>query len=358
MSTDRLIVIISSLGLHERIFKVLSSWLEPRDAYVVVDNERSHHFVLKDMVFQGTVLGPPLWNLFVASCRHAVNVHLFTEVVFADDLNSYRKYHSDANHASIFRDLKKCQKSVHEWGKRHQVEFESTKESLHVLCSKQPRGDAFRILGIKFDTKLSMYDAVVSIVGETGSRLKMIHRVRPFYNVSALINLYKCHVLSFIESGTPAYYHATSSILKLVDEIQIEFLASLGISKETALNDFNLGPLGLRRDIMMLGVLHKIVLGIAPTPVRNLIKPSTRILLSYGFHNGKTFHDKQLNDSVGNNSPVLLKRSIFGLVHVYNRLHQSVVDANTVQTFQRRLMCIARSEMAINPKWDLMFHRQ
>ena len=58
------------------------------------------------MVFQGTVLGSPLWNLFVASCCHAANVHLFTEVVFGDDLNSYRKYHSDANHANIFRDLK------------------------------------------------------------------------------------------------------------------------------------------------------------------------------------------------------------------------------------------------------------
>ena len=257
--------------MHDSIFRILSSWLEPRDAYVVVDNEKSRHFCLKDMVFQGTVLGPPLWNLFVASCRHAVNAHLFTEVVFADDLNSYRKYHSDASHATIFQDLTKCQKSVHEWGKCHQVEFEPSKESLHVLCSKQPKGDAFKILGIKFDTKLSMYDAVVSIVAETGSRLKMIYRVRPFYSVSALINLYKCHVLSFIESGSAAYYHATPSILKLIDEIQIVFLANIGISKECALKDFNLAPFGLRRNIMMLSVLHKIALGIAPAPLRLFI---------------------------------------------------------------------------------------
>jgi hypothetical protein len=62
VSTDRLINVISSLGLHDSVFRVLSSWLEPRDAYVVVDNEKSRHFCLKDMVFQGTVLGPPLWN--------------------------------------------------------------------------------------------------------------------------------------------------------------------------------------------------------------------------------------------------------------------------------------------------------
>ena len=168
------------------------------------------------MVFQGTVLGPPFWNLFFASCRHAVNIHSYTEVVFADDLNCYRKYHADVSDACIFKDLHKCQNSVHDWGKVQQVQFESTKESLHVLCSKQPMGDAFKILGIKFDTKLIMYEAVVGIVAETSSRLKMLLRVRPFYNVSALVNLYKCHVLSFIESGPPAYYHAAPSILKLM----------------------------------------------------------------------------------------------------------------------------------------------
>ena len=82
------------------------------------------------------------------------------------------------------------------------------------MCSKQPLGNAFKTRGINFDTKLIMYDAVVGIVGEAGSRLKMLLRVRPFYSVVALVTLYECHVPSFIESGTPAYYHAAPSILK------------------------------------------------------------------------------------------------------------------------------------------------
>ena len=65
VSSERLLSKLADLGLHESIFKVLRSWLECRSAYVIVNNERSHHFSLKDMVFQGTVLGPPLWNLFL-----------------------------------------------------------------------------------------------------------------------------------------------------------------------------------------------------------------------------------------------------------------------------------------------------
>ena len=159
---------LSSLNLHESIFRVLRSWLERRTAYVIVNNKRSRHFCLKDMVFQGTVLGPPLWNLFFASCRLAVNKHLFDEVVFADDLNCYRKYHFDASDRRINKDLKSCQSDVHDWGRAHQVEFELSKESLHILCRKHPRGDAFKILGIRFDTKLVMYEAVISIVAEAG----------------------------------------------------------------------------------------------------------------------------------------------------------------------------------------------
>ena len=71
-----------------------------------------------------------------------------------------------------------------------------------------------------------MYEAVVRIAAESGARLKMLLRARAFYSVSDLMCLYKCHVLPFIESGTPAYYHATISILKLLDDIQNGFIES------------------------------------------------------------------------------------------------------------------------------------
>ena len=69
-------------------------------------------------------------------------------------------------------------------------------------------------------------------------------------------------------------------------------------------------------------------------------------------------HDKQLSNNVGNNAPILLKRSIFGLMHVYNRLLQDVINTITVQAFQRKLHCIAKHCIEENPKWDLMFHRE
>ena len=55
---------LASKGLHSKILKVIDSWLQPRCAFVIVGSSKSHQLLLSNMVFQGTVLGPPLWNVF------------------------------------------------------------------------------------------------------------------------------------------------------------------------------------------------------------------------------------------------------------------------------------------------------
>ena len=144
-------------------------------------------------------------------------------------------------------------------------------------------------------------------------------------------------MLPSIESGSPAYYHAAPNILKMVDSVQDDFLSSLGVSKVDAIVRFNLAPLNTRRDISLLGVLHKIMLGTAPGPLANLFARPCPNLFAYGFRNGVALHNKQINDYVGHNSPVMLKRSVFCLVYIYNRLSQNAVDCTSVQAFQRNL---------------------
>ena len=44
----------------------MNSYLLPREGRVRVEGALSDVMLLVDMVFQGTVLGPPLWNAFFA----------------------------------------------------------------------------------------------------------------------------------------------------------------------------------------------------------------------------------------------------------------------------------------------------
>ena len=69
----RLVAKLKKKGLHPQIVAVLSSWLEDRLAQVVVNGTASSDMTLRNMVFQGTVTGPILWNLFFEDARLAIN---------------------------------------------------------------------------------------------------------------------------------------------------------------------------------------------------------------------------------------------------------------------------------------------
>ena len=53
-------------------------------------------------------------------------------------------------------------------------------------------------------------------------------------------------------------------MLEKLDNIQKRFLCDAGADEVTALMEFNLAPLGMRRDIAMLGMLHRAALREGP----------------------------------------------------------------------------------------------
>jgi hypothetical protein len=81
------------------------------------------------MVFQGTVLGPQLWNLFFADVADAIREFMFEEVIFADDLNAYRILPSSTPNGTAMQALYNVQHELHKWGEANQVSFDAVKES-------------------------------------------------------------------------------------------------------------------------------------------------------------------------------------------------------------------------------------
>ena len=71
--SKRLVAKLKNKGLHPLIVEVLASWLQDRFAHIVVGGTSSKDMGLSNMVFQGTVTGPSLWNLFFEDARHAIN---------------------------------------------------------------------------------------------------------------------------------------------------------------------------------------------------------------------------------------------------------------------------------------------
>ena len=160
---------------------MLASWLRQRFAEVVVGGASSVMMALMNMVYQGTVTGPILWNVFFEDARHAINEYLFTEVVYADDLNAYRIFPSDTDNSIIKTCIDNCQHELHKWGSANQVAFDAGKESQHVISVSDSSGDNFKLLGVTFDTELCMADAISELVSAASWKLRTLIRTRRFY---------------------------------------------------------------------------------------------------------------------------------------------------------------------------------
>ena len=65
---SRLLLIgkLSQIGLPSTFLDFLNSYLMTREGLVRVEGALSEAMLLSNMVFQGTVLGPSLWNVFFA----------------------------------------------------------------------------------------------------------------------------------------------------------------------------------------------------------------------------------------------------------------------------------------------------
>ena len=92
----------------------------------------------------------------------------------------------------------------------------------------------------------------------------MLEKGARSFNTAQLLTRYKARVLSYVEYRTPALYHATDSVLEKLDRTQAGFVQRRGLTEVDALVEFRLAPLNCRRDMAMLGVLHRAVLKKGP----------------------------------------------------------------------------------------------
>ena len=311
----------------------MKSYLEPRRANVVVAGAMSREMKLENTVFQGTRLGPPLWNVHFQDVSVSVPDE-YQETKFADDLSCSKAFEGSTPNEHIYNDLHACQNSVHAWGRLNQVIFEHSKEEFAILHSHEGEGEDFKALGTWMDTTLRMETNVRRMLAKARPKVTALLRSRKYYSRHAMVNQYKAHVLCLMEVNLGGFYHALDSILEPVQKLQDHFTRELGLDRKGAFLEDNLAPLSTRRDIGMLGLLYKCAHGKTHSDLQKLFEraPSQEHVYITRFRGYR--HRLQLMETRPGTHHALLRRSIFGLTRVWNRLPKDVVMANTVADMQ------------------------
>ena len=355
VDSQRLLQKLRQKGLREELLEVMRSWLDERTAKVVVEGAYSETAVLDNSVYQGTVWGPPLWNVFFEDARVPVNKAGYTEAVFADDLNAHRNYNATCRNEVLNEEMQYCQACLHEWGRANKVQFDAGKESMHILHRLEPEGEDFKMFGILFDTKLTMEQQVEALTNRCRWKLKTLLRAQRYFNEEQMVQQYKTHILPYLEFATPAVYHATATTLAKMDKLQTSFLKQIGLTPLEALTKYALAPLSTRRDIALLGVVHRTVLGEGPPQFARWFFPAEPAKHTYNTRRqeARAKHGKQLHDYLDGSQSALLRRSALGLPRVYNALTPDTVACKTVKSFQAALQkLVLREAETGNQEWE------
>ena len=91
-------------------------------------------FLLSNIVFQGTVFGPSLWNVCFADVHAPAERNGAKERKFAHDLSISKEFHRSVTNDKILGDLRQSQADIHEWGYHNRVSFDPLEGDIRYPC--------------------------------------------------------------------------------------------------------------------------------------------------------------------------------------------------------------------------------
>ena len=182
-------------------------------------------------------------------------------------------------------------------------------------------------------------------VGVANCKLQTLLRTTRFHTVVGIIQVFKTHILSFIEYRTIAIAQYSVSTLQSLNDILTRVLVRMGITHEEALFNSNFAPLETRRDIAQLGIIHRSVLRQGPPRLHRLF---VRVR---GLHG----HSHQIYDPTAGCRYVYIRNSLFGSIRSYNLLPQDIVNSIDVSMFQSVLQnSVKKAIVQRYPYWRTM----
>ena len=337
---------LAQLGLPNSFLDFLNDYLMPREGYVTVENAISEAMLLCDMVFQGTVLGPSLWNAFFADVATVVPVANQEVNLFADDLTGTMACAVTVSNDILISELHEMQDRGHAWGRQNQVTFDPAKEFFKVVHPSQGLGEPFKMLGTKIDCALTMQPCVESILTQSRPKIRALLRSKDMYAIKVMMNQYKTHVWSRTEYHNGALILALDNQLQRIDKMQRWFLHELEVTDTHAFIEYNFAPPSLRRRIGMLGFLHKRTLGEC--------HPALCAFLEVDQDQQLRYNDRRLLSHFAEVRAHrrLYNNSLHMYVLMYNRLPQEIVELPSVTAFQAKLTSIAKDRARQDhPNW-------
>ena len=348
---QRLLAKLENYGITGPVLQWIKSFLLGRTQRVGVNGTYSTQSPVTSGIPQGSVLGPPLFVIYINDLPPEVLRALL--YLFADDVKMFRVITSRLDVLALQAGLRNMEEWAIRWlmwihpdkcgflrvrGAR-QVEAEALDRDYTIKAGKRPESvpvkevQQEKDLGVTFDSALSFDTHINNIVSKANQIAGIIRRSFTYLEPCNFVLMFKAFVRPHLEYAQAAWKPHLRKHIDLIERVQRRATKQLpgfkDLSYSERLQKLKLPTLAfrwLRGDMIeVFKILHKIY-----------DEESSRNILDLAGPSRTRGHPLKLAKHSFNKS---VRQHYFGLrvVNHWNGLPASVVTAPTLNTFKNRL---------------------
>jgi hypothetical protein len=270
---------LQNAGVDGNILQILHSFLNNRTFSVKIGMSLSNPQIITSGVPQGTLLGPLLFNFFVADLPKTCAIDGISIKLFADDIKSYQMF--DYFYETI--KMVEFVKLLNFWCKINGLTLSETKCEVMHLGKNNPQRpyslnhrilpvaeDIVRDLGIYVNPSLKWSDHISLICSKANSRLYLLFKCLRSSDYKFLTKMYSTYVRPLLESSSIIFNPHLRKDIDKIERIQRKATRTIFArcfkikyfdmpSYEERLTRLGLKPLEFRRLVADLVLFYKIV---------------------------------------------------------------------------------------------------
>ena len=337
---------LREFGITGSLYDWLASYLSGRSQKVVIGGEESSALHTNAGVPQGSILGPLLFLIFINDIVKVVQNPIF---LFADDASLVKSF-KDLNEAtiSINRDLQ----HLSQWARMWRVTFNALKTVFMIISMrlrnplpnpvlllnnvplKQVQQECY--LGMVLTSNMSWKEHIHKLTTKASKKIGLLYNMKDKLSRSAKTKYYISFIRPVLEYGSAVFDNCTvaeSNSLELVQR-RAAMLCTGAFKRSSSnllLRDVGWDSLANRRKNAKILLMYKILNGITPPYLKELIPPQVQTATHYPLRNRTNFRIPRARIQLMNNSyiPATLRQ--------WNDLDPALRNCRTLSTFKSKI---------------------
>jgi hypothetical protein len=288
----------STVGVTGTALKWFSSYLSNRYQSVKIGETISTKRPLLFGVPQGSVLGPQLFSIYTLPLQTTIQDCGMSFHLYADDTQLYIAFNprSEASSNDVTSIIHNTTNVINNWMRSHFLKLNSDKTEVLVMTKPSIKSDLIphvninesiintspcvKDLGVCLDSHLRMEDQIRAICKRAYYQLHLIGKVRQFISEDACRTLVQVNVTSHLDycncllAGLPANLIGK---LQRVQNCAARMIKQIGKYDHITpvLKDLHWLPIKFRIDYKVLVITFKVLNGLAPAYLKELLQPYT-----------------------------------------------------------------------------------